>query len=203
MSRIINSDTCETFQPAPQTERAPRIVRREILEARTEAEAIIKEAHRQAHLLHAEACERAASVAQTEASVARGREEARLAASFLQLEEERRVLVERARERGLEVAILLAERLIERSLEIDPQLIVVLADRAMAQTRGSADVTLVSHPDDHPAVQVLLTNYPSVRLDVDASLSRGDLRLVTNLGIIDATIRPQLAQLAHALRGAI
>ncbi len=203
MSRVIRSDACESIASAPTTERSPRIVRREVLGARVEAEAIVKEAYRQAHLLETEARERIKNIEVIAAQEARAREEARFFAAFLELEQERQRLVEHARAQGSEVAVLLAERLVRRALKIDPQLIATLAEQTIAQSRGSADVTLLCHPDDGAALRTLLANYPSVRLDVDASLSRGDLRLVTNLGTIDATIRSQLAQLARALNGAL
>ena len=203
MSRIIRTEQFERVDLTAESDQTPkpRVIRREIIEARAEAHAIVKEAHRQAHLLDAQARERVAHVAQTAADEMRAREEANGAALVIRLEEERRLLHVQACARGKEFAVLLAERLIGHALMLDPHLIDALATQTLAEARGSANVTLVSHPDDSMALKALLTNYPSVRLDVDASLSRGDLRLVTNLGVIDACIRPQLAQLARALDG--
>ncbi len=198
MSRVIKTDRFErvTLGSEPM---APRIVRREILEATAKAVAIVKEAQRQAGLLDTEARARVAQIEHAVATEARAHEEARVLTLLLQLEEERASLAKQAEAGAVELAVLLAERLVGHALRLEPQLVASLATQTLAKARGCVGMTLVAHPDDEATLRALLTTYPSVRLEVDANLSRGDLRLVTNLGVIDATIRPQLAQLARAL----
>jgi flagellar biosynthesis/type III secretory pathway protein FliH len=199
MSRVIRTGAFESVAIAGEASKT-RIVRREIHEAKAEADAIVKEANCQCDLLYAQAKERAAELERTVAAETRGREEARVLAALLQLEGERASLAAKAEARAVELAVLLAERLVGHALQLDPQVIASLAAQTLAQARGAANVTLVAHPDDASTLRTLLATYPSVRLEVDATLSRGDLRLVTHLGVIDASIRPQLAQLARALQ---
>ncbi len=200
MSSVIRTGQFERLALGGEPRKA-RVVRREITEAIAEAAAIVKEAHRQAALLQEQARERAARIEHTVARDARAHEETKVLAALLHLEAERASLEKQAKARAVELAVLLAERLVGHTLPLKPQLIASLAAQTLANAGGCAGATLVSHPDDAAALRELLTHYPSIRLEGDASLARGDLRLVTHLGVIDATIRPQLTQLARALHG--
>jgi flagellar assembly protein FliH len=184
-----------------------RRVAKEMVEASLRAKRLLEDAAREADAIRARAREDGARAAEEAATEAREREVAKLAASFLALrvEDERRA--ERDLGRASELARVLAERLLGEALEADPARVVALARQALLEARGARRATIEACPLDaetlrRHALDIGLEE-GAIDIRVDPALSRGSLRIHTNLGSLDAQLTPQLERLAKALRDAL
>jgi flagellar biosynthesis/type III secretory pathway protein FliH len=194
--------TREPIAKLPLGRRVPR----ESVDARAEASRIVDAARREADAIVAAAHEGASRVAEDAARDAREAETARLAAGFVALRRAEDARAERDLERALDLATLLAERLVGEGLRLEPARISELAASALAEARGARRVRVDACPDDVDALREALTALgPAQIADIhaDAELPRGSLVVHTDLGVIDARLRPQLARLAAALREAL
>lgn len=169
----------------------------EVIEARAEAARIIASAQKDAEAV-------VASAAAAAATEAREQEVARLAASFLALRDEEAGQPERDVDRIIELAVLLAERLVGEALRVEPARIAELAASAIHEARGARRVRIDASPDDVDALgQALGAIGQSADIQADPTLQRGSLVVHTDLGRVDARLEPQLARLAAALREAL
>jgi flagellar biosynthesis/type III secretory pathway protein FliH len=181
-------------------------VAREELAAREAALRIVGDAESRANALIEEARARATGVAEAAAREAAEIEHAKLAAHYLALQTREERAAETELDRSVQLAQVLAERLVGEALRIEPQTIAKLAQQALAEARGARTVHIEAHPDDLGALEhhlSLLTIKDVASLKSNATLERGSLRLHTDLGTIDAHLRPQLERLAAALRDAL
>lgn len=175
--------------PAP-SERLARILPRAVMDAKAEAEKI---------LAGAEA--RAAQAAEQAGAEAREREIAKLAAHALAMREADEQRAERDLARTIEVAVLLAERLVGEALSASPARIAELATAALEQTRGARRVRIDASPADVDALRQVLGELGQVaEVSPDDTLGRGSLVVHTELGKVDGRLRPQLERLAEVLR---
>ncbi|HTA92491.1 MAG TPA: FliH/SctL family protein [Polyangiaceae bacterium] len=181
-----------------------QIVRREVLEAAERARRLLADAERRASDIVGDA-ERAAAELRLQAE-AEGRADAaaKVAARALALRHHEARADERTLDRSVELARLLAERLLGESLRVAPEQVIALAKQALAEARGARRISLVAHPDD---ARILEQSLPSLGLDpatakvrADATRSRGNLRIETEIGVLDAELAPQLERLALKLR---
>lgn len=188
-ARIIKAAFAESHAtgvaPSPSHPMGRRVAR-EVMEAHAEAERIREEAKRDA------------------AHEAREEEVAKLAAAFLALRQEDEQRADRDLERAVELAKILAERLVGEGLKIEPERIAGLAANALAETRGARSVRIDANPEDvAPLREALGAVAHSATVNAEPSLARGSLVVFTDLGTIDAQLRPQLDRLAKALREAM
>ena len=95
---------------------------------------------------------------------ARAEAAAKLAAHALSLASYEAKADERALERTVSLARLLAERLLGASLAASPEQVVSLARQALAEARGARRLTIVAHPDD---AQLLSQSLASLGVAVD------------------------------------
>ncbi|HMJ15027.1 MAG TPA: FliH/SctL family protein [Polyangiaceae bacterium] len=180
------------------------IVAERVLEARAEAARIVAEARARAEAILAEA-ELAMADARVRAE-AEGRAEgvAKVAARALALAQLEARSDERQLERTVELARVLAERLLGEALALDPKRVLALARQALGEARGARRIQIVAHPADAAILTeslAELTTGPNVlSIEMDDQRARGDLRLVTDIGILDAELAPQLARLTLKLR---
>jgi flagellar biosynthesis/type III secretory pathway protein FliH len=176
--------------------RARRIAR-EVLDARAEADRILADARRQADAV-------VTSAADAAAAEAREKEVARLAAGFLALRDEEARRAERDVDRTIELAVLLAERLVGDALRIEPARIAELAASAIQEARGARRVRIDACPEDVSALEEALGAVGQIAdIQPDPTLERGSLVVHTDLGRVDARLRPQLTRLAESLREAL
>lgn len=170
------------------------------LEARQRAEGVLRGAERRARHILDDATRSAAEARLDAEAAGRAKALAEFAAQSLEL----RARLARAQEATLEtttdLARILAERLIGEALRLEPRTVVALAQQVLREARGAAAVTLACHPDDAPALQNALGATEGLSLATDPDLARGDLRLDTDVGRIEARIGAQLAVLAVALQ---
>lgn len=189
--------------PGPGQAQRKRLAREEV-EARLAAERMVAEARARADELLARARAAAAAVADEVRRSLAEEADANLAARWLRLRREERAQLEQNGERVITLAIALAERLLDASLELGPERIVPLARRVIAEAGGARRAVVEAHPLDAEALRAHLVgaafDLQSVEVRESAALARGELRLHTDLGIIDARLAPRFHRLAAALR---
>lgn len=200
-ARIIKGAfDAEITRPAPIAHDASlygRRIPREVVDARAEAARIVEDAKKKA-------AEILSAVRDEAAREAREAETARLAAAFLALKREAEQRAERDLDRAVELATLLAERLVGEGLRLEPARIAEMAASVLEEARGARRVRIDASPDDvEPLRQALSAVGHEADVHADGELSRGSLVVHTDLGSIDARLRPQLARLAAALREAM
>jgi flagellar biosynthesis/type III secretory pathway protein FliH len=184
---------------------------REVVDAHLLARRLLDDARGEAAAILAHAHESAEQVAASAAEEARKEEHTKLASLYLAL----RIEDERRQERDLDQAIslarVLAERLLGEALEADPTRIVALARQALVEARGATRAAIEASPLDADALRNHLVNLGlgqglasgALEVKIDPQLSRGSLRVHTNLGTLDVQLTPQLERLAEALRDAL
>jgi flagellar biosynthesis/type III secretory pathway protein FliH len=189
---------------APQPAAFRRIAREE-LEAREHAARILTEARAAAETILRDARARATSAIELATREAAAVEQAKLAGQLLALRNREAHADEAALDRSVELARVLAERLVGEALALDPRTVAKLARQALLEARGARTVAIEAHPDDVDALRAHLGTLTAhvASVTADATIDRGSLRLRTDLGTIDANIRPQLERLAAALRDAL
>ncbi len=209
LARVVRGDAIRggsLWRPGPSETQLRRLSGEE-LAARARAEAIVKEAQTEAAALIAQArIDAEASVVLAE-SDARERAQADLAARWLALRQRELKDVEGGSDRVIALAVALAERLLGASLDLDPTRIASLARAIFAEARGARRAKVDAHPSDASVLREQLTtaglDVQSIEIREDPTLARGELRLQTDLGNIDARLAPRFERLAAALRDAL
>ena len=99
---------------------------------------------------------------------------------------------------------MLSERLLGQALALDPELVTGLARQALSEARGARRVRIFAHPEDAAILRrdasTLGLAESAVSITEDANRARGQLRLETDIGVLDAELAPQLDRLAKRLR---
>jgi flagellar biosynthesis/type III secretory pathway protein FliH len=181
-----------------------RVVSRTVVEAEQRARELVGEAERKAQELVAAATRESADIRLRAEAEGRADGAAALAAKAVAWAAHEARADERQLDRIVQVAELLAERLLGEALRLDPTRVLALARQALAEARGARRITIVAHPEDARALEILLEE-PMLRdaavcVAPDARRERGRLRLDTDIGSLDADLAPQLARLAQRLR---
>lgn len=181
-----------------------RVAPRDVVDAADRAREIVAEAEERASTLLADAQREAAQVRLRAEEEGRAEAAAEVAARALALADHEARADERQLDRAVELARILAERLLGEQLQLDPGRVVALAREALAEARGARRVTIVAHPEDVEALERSLSalglDPGSSRIQADTTRARGNLRLETDIGVLDAELAPQLERLALKLR---
>jgi flagellar biosynthesis/type III secretory pathway protein FliH len=208
-ARILKGQRGAPRVPLVQPQTTRRIPR-EAVEASLLAKRILEEARAEAAATLVRAREEAAHAKADAANEARENEVAKLAAGFLALRvaDERRA--ERDLDRAVALACVLAERLLGEALNSDPLRVLALARQALLEARGTHRAVIEASPLDVETLRSHVLHLGSaegslkiIEIRADPLLSRGSLRIHTNLGNLDAQLTPQLERLAKALRDAL
>jgi flagellar biosynthesis/type III secretory pathway protein FliH len=215
ISRDAQLEAAAAGEPVPQTIRAPhagdavgvsrklaaRLVPRERLEAAAQAEALLAAARAEAEATRQAAVEEARAYVEAEVTRAREAELAKLAGAHLRLAQDAQAFLGAQVDRMVQVAVLLAERIVDREVTQDPTLFRALASQAISETRGARRIRISVHSADMAALGALLGDVGLVAdVVADDQLSRGSVVLGTDLGTVDGTVRAQLTHLGAALR---
>jgi flagellar biosynthesis/type III secretory pathway protein FliH len=183
-----------------------RVVPKPIVDAQAEARAILARAEERAREFESHARFELGALREQLLAEARAEGVAALAAQALALAKLEAATDQRALDRLVELAGVLAERLLGEALALDPSRVVALAGQVLKEARGARRITLVAHPDDAPELERALA---AGELDhvaevlADASQGRGNLRLESEIGTLDAELAPQLSRLSRRLREAL
>lgn len=208
--RVLSREEAQSGQALLRADLTPRglpfgrVAPKSLLDASAEAARLLADAQGRARELIAAAERKAADLRLLAEAEARAEAAAKLAAHALALATHEAKSDERALERTVALARLLAERLLGASLAVAPEQVVSLARQALSEARGARRLNLVAHPAD---AQLLSQSLPSlgvavetVRITEDATRARGSLRIETDVGVLDADLAPQLDRLALRLR---
>ena len=181
-----------------------RVLRREVLAAEERGRELVAAAERRAAAITERAERAAASVRLGAETEGRADAVAGVAARALALADLESRSAERQLDRVVELARLLAERLLGEALRLDPELVVGRARELLRAARGAHGAVIVAHPVD---AAVLERSLPGVGLELgtikivpDPNRSRGSLRVETDIGVLDGDLGPQLERLALKLR---
>lgn len=191
-------------QPEGRGLRFGRVVPKAVVDASAQARRLVEEARAKADELIAAAQRRAADLQLIAETEARAEASAKLAAHALALASHEAKSDERALDRTIALARLLAERLLDSSLALAPEQIVTLARQALREARGARRLAVVAHPDDANLLTQSMASLgvpiETLRIVPDGARARGSLRIETEIGVLDADLAPQLDRLALRLR---
>jgi flagellar biosynthesis/type III secretory pathway protein FliH len=181
-----------------------RVVTRDVVEASERARAIVADAERRRDAVLEQAVLQSADVRIQAEAQGRADGVAAVAAQALALASLEARADERSLERVVALARMLAERLLGEELRLAPERVVALARQALGEARGARRVRLVAHPDD---VALLERSLPElgiepdvITLAADPARARAELRLETEIGVLDAELGPQLDRLTERLK---
>jgi len=186
--------------------RLARVVPPAVVAAHDESRALLGRAEQQAAQILATARAEAASLRARASEEGHAEAAATLAARTVTLAEKERTLDERGVDRLVDLARLLAERLLGETLRLDPTRVTALARQALTEAQGARRIDIAAHPDDAPllARELELAGAEAVvRVVPDPARARGHLRFDTELGALDAALGPQLERLAKKLRASL
>jgi len=182
-----------------------RVVSAEEMALRNHAAKIVADAERAAIELHDQAKR---SIREREANLratARAEAQAEVAAFMLRLCAREQEMLESNRERIIELARLLAERVLGRALTECDETFRDFAEQALSEVRGARQVTILAGRRGVEVLSPYLTELRS-RLPIDLllspseSLGPNELRFVTDIGQLDASLSTQLEHLVAGLR---
>lgn len=208
--RVVRGSETDGMEPVtlPTPPRTfGRRVPHDVVEASDRAKRILADAETRANTL-LEAAARSAGDVRIRAE-AEGRAEgvAQVSAAALRLAANEAAFDERGLDRSIELARILSERMLGHALQQDPTVTASLARQALTEARGARRVRIFAHPDDVPALEqergTLGLPENAVVIFADAERKRGDLRLETEIGVLDAALAPGLERLAKKLREAL
>lgn len=180
-----------------------RIAPRAVVDASLEASAILTRARAEAETIVAEAERHKSHVFLGAQVQARAQVAAELSTQALLLRHLENTLSERQLDRAVELGRVLAERLLGQALALDPTTIVALAQQALSEARGARRIRIDAHPADAATLSEhleLLGMNGEVSVLANADQARGNLRIFTDVGVLEAELGEQLAQLGARLR---
>ncbi|MCC7342257.1 MAG: hypothetical protein IT170_14345 [Bryobacterales bacterium] len=127
---------------------------------------------------------------------------AQIAATLHGAETARRELLEQADADLAKLSIAIAEKILNRQIQIDPEALQGLTRSALERLSGKTVQCVRIHPADRAAVEEALASHSTkraIRVEPDASLSRGALLFDTDYGTLDASIATQLEEIESGL----
>ena len=181
-----------------------RILQRAIADAAVEARERVIRAEQAARAVVEDAERAAAAIREKACSEGRAEGSAELLAAWIKLRAEEASRDEKDLDRLVQLARVLAERLLGEALAIDPAKIVAMARQTLAAASQARRIVLSAHPEDAAALRkdaaVLGLEEAAIEIHADGARTRGSLLLETDLGILDADLTIQLDRLARSLR---
>jgi flagellar assembly protein FliH len=181
-----------------------RIIARPIAEAKVEARALLDRARDEAQQILSRAEATANDLILQHNARARADALCLVVGEALELRKRQAELVNRVLDRSVDFATLLAERLLGEELALAPERVRALARQALTEAAGARHAIIVAHPRDASELRAGLNSLgsllDSIGIEDDAELSRGHIRVETELGVIEADLRGQLERLANQLR---
>lgn len=217
-ARIIPSSEAGAASPHPLERQASRgqagraalavgraqLVPRLVADAQTRARDLIARAHEEAQHILVQARAAADDLILQQQARARADALCLVVGEALELRKRQEELGKSVLERSIGFAQLLAERLLGAELELDPERIRLLARQALKEAAGARQAVIIAHPRDAAELKTGLLGLgemlDSIGIEEDAKLNRGQLRVETELGVIDADLKGQLERLAVQLK---
>jgi flagellar biosynthesis/type III secretory pathway protein FliH len=213
---LDSTDSTDTESNEPPNTSAPQ--EDPAVSAQERAEQILAQAQeRAAEILEQARCQ--AEALQQEAQeqgMAHGREEvkkqllpslfvfAQAGQSLIVLEEQ---LVNRFTPEIVRLALEIAEKVVGKQVEEDPQIVASVLERAQAEIPQARDVRIWLHPSDYHTLMELRPDLVRVgqeggrKVEVLTSeeMGRGGCRIETEMGVVDATISTQMQEVSRQM----
>jgi flagellar biosynthesis/type III secretory pathway protein FliH len=178
-----------------------------VVDARVEAQRILDAAEARARELVANAQREASHVRLRAETEGRADAIAALAARAIALAQREDESTQKRLDQIVDLARLLAERLLGEALELAPERVVGLARQALREARGARQIKIVANPSDAVTLEAALgelgVEATILSVETDPGREPGNLRMVTDIGVLDAELSPQLGRLAVKLREAL
>lgn len=178
------------------------VVPRGLADAKAEASRLLEEAHEQARALVQAARDEAGALRDRAREEGRAEAAAAAADAVLAAARARDAMLARAEGDVVEVAVAAAAKIVEAHVAVGPEQVLALVRGTLERARRARQVTLYLHPDDAASLAAGGEALPpNVQIEPDASLSRGDCVVKSELGTIDARVTVKLAAVKGALLG--
>jgi flagellar biosynthesis/type III secretory pathway protein FliH len=133
---------------------------------------------------------------------------AALESALAELDQNQRRLLAQAESGLIRLAVEIARRVCKVRVDAGGEAAAANARALLEIVRGAGDIEVCLHPDDLAALRDVagdsatrIADLEHVRLAPDESLGRGDCRLLTRDGRIDASVSVQLDRIAAAICG--
>ena len=124
-----------------------------------------------------------------------------------ELRESRNSVIENAQTKLLDFAMILAEKIIHKRIEMDPSVVNDVVSAAMEKISGADQVTFKVNPDDidtinqfQSRIEAKLVGLKKLVILPDPSIDRGGVIIETNVGYVDATIKQQMNVLVRTIQ---
>jgi flagellar biosynthesis/type III secretory pathway protein FliH len=175
-----------------------------VADAQTRARELIQRAHEEAQHIVSQARAAADDLILQQQARARADALCLVVGEALELRKRQEELGKSVLDRSIGFAQLLAERLLGAELELDPERIRLLARQALKEAAGARQAVIIAHPRDAAELKTGLFGLSgmldSIGIEEDGKLGRGQLRVETELGVIEADLKGQLERLAVQLK---
>jgi flagellar assembly protein FliH len=140
-----------------------------------------------------------------EAAAARGEAMVRrLAQTIEELGVLRADMIHKSERQLVQLAIAIANRVLQREISLDRELLVAMARVALDRLGDVSSATIRLHPEDYAATTTARGGALStelVRVVADPLVSRGGCLVESDYGLIDLSITAQVSEIANALLG--
>jgi flagellar biosynthesis/type III secretory pathway protein FliH len=181
-----------------------RLVPKLVANAQTRARDLIQKAHEDAQQILVQARAAADDLILQQQARARADALCLVVGEALELRKRQEELSKSVLDRSIGFAQLLAERLLGAELELGPERVRLLARQALKEAAGARQAIIVAHPRDAAELKAGLFGLgemlDSIGIEEDSKLARGQLRVETELGVIEADLKGQLERLAVQLK---
>ncbi len=204
-ARIIKASALQDkqLQPLASGTSGARVIKQAQVQAQEAAEHIREKARTDAEKIRTEAQQQAQQLRAQAHAEGYAEGMARATAECVKLATIEAQLDSRSLQRSVEMARVLAERLLGREMATDPSAISAMAAQVLSEVRGASRITLYVSPIDHAELSNQLgqlgVSSAAMSLEQDEALSSGDFRLATNVGSLEATLGSRLALLSQKL----
>lgn len=190
--------------PAAPVPAWARVLQRPVAEARVQADALLERARADAQHILSRAQSAADDLMLQQQAHARADALCLVVGEALELRKRQAELSRNVLDRSIGFATLLAERLLGEELELQPERIRALARQALKEAAGARQAIVMAHPRDASELRAGLSGLgsllDSIGIEDDDRLTRGHIRVETELGVIEADLRGQLERLAAQLK---
>ena len=184
MARVIQADA------------AARVVPAVVVDATDRAQRLIAAAHAEADAIRAAARDEGRMQGRAELTVA-----------LLDQQRAHAQAVDALEQQTLDVALLVAKRVVGEALALEPQRIAEIALPLLSRLRRARRLVLRVHPEDCAALAALLQArverggaQVALQVEGDITISRGGCIASSDIGTLDARVETQLEAIARALQ---
>ncbi|HVZ33934.1 MAG TPA: FliH/SctL family protein [Polyangiaceae bacterium] len=181
-----------------------RIVPRAVADAHVAAAALLARARNEAKEILAHARAAADDLVVEQQARARADALCLVVGEALELRKRQAELSKSVLDRSVGFATVLAERLLGEELQLNAERVRALARQALKEAAGARHALIIAHPRDAAELRANLASLgdllDSIGIEEDAGLGRGQLRVETELGVIEADLKGQLQRLAAQLK---